>query len=130
MVRGGVFINYRGEDSHSYGALLHAELSRRFGPELVFLDSETIPPGADFGEQLLGRVRHARVVLAVIGARWRELAGEGWPTAERRPGRLGPAGADRGVHGRGTGSPGLTDQAQIPAEARWSPILVVDQATG
>src|SRR5262249_19026423 len=48
VVRGGVFINYRGEDSHSYGALLHAELSRRFGPESVFLDAESIPAGADY----------------------------------------------------------------------------------
>jgi tetratricopeptide (TPR) repeat protein len=70
VVRGGIFINYRGEDSHSYGALLHTELSRRFGSELVFLDSESIPPGADFEAQLLGRVRAARVVLAVIGTRW------------------------------------------------------------
>jgi hypothetical protein len=66
VVHGEVFINYRGEDSHSYGALLHAELSRRFGPELVFLDSESIPAGADFVEQLLGRVRceheHGRLV--------------------------------------------------------------------
>jgi len=41
-------IYYREDDSYSYGALLHAELSRRFGPELVFLDSESIPAGADF----------------------------------------------------------------------------------
>ena len=67
---GGVFISYRGEDSFSYGALLHAELAREFGPELVFLDSESIPPGTDYVEELLGRVRQARVVLAVIGARW------------------------------------------------------------
>jgi hypothetical protein len=77
VVRGGVFINYRGEDSHSYGALLHAELCRWFGPELVFLDSASIPAGADYVEQLLGRVRRARVVLAVIGSRWLTVAGPG-----------------------------------------------------
>jgi len=38
-----VFINYRGEDSHSYGALLYTELTRQFGDELVFLDAESIP---------------------------------------------------------------------------------------
>jgi hypothetical protein len=70
VVHGGVFISYRGEDSHSYGALLHAELSRRFGSELVFLDSASIPPGEDFVDQLLRKVRQARVVLAVIGAQW------------------------------------------------------------
>jgi len=69
-VSGGVFINYRGEDSRSYGALLYVELSRRFGAELVFLDSESIPAGADFVDQLLGRVRRCRMLLAVIGPRW------------------------------------------------------------
>src|SRR5215475_3385591 len=67
---GGVFINYRGEDSHSYAALLYTELSRHFGTELVFLDSESIPAGADFVAQLLARVRGCAVLLAVIGPRW------------------------------------------------------------
>src|SRR5215475_12951377 len=77
VVSGGVFINYRGEDSHSYGALLHTELSRQFGPELVFLDSESIPAGDDFVTQLLGRVRRSAVVLAVIGTRWLTTTGPG-----------------------------------------------------
>lgn len=52
-----VFINYRGEDNHSYGSLLHHELSRQFGENRVFLDSESIPAGADFVQELLGWVR-------------------------------------------------------------------------
>src|SRR5215813_9577580 len=75
MVHGCVFINYRGEDSYSYGALLHVELSRHFGPESVFLDSASIPAGVDFAQQLLVRIREARVVLAVIGSRWLAAAG-------------------------------------------------------
>lgn len=75
MVGGGVFVNYRGEDTQSYGVLLYRELSREFGPDLVFLDSESIPAGADFAEQLLRRVRAAGVVLALIGRRWLEAAG-------------------------------------------------------
>src|SRR6266567_7776 len=70
VVDRAVFINYRGADSHSYGALLYTELTRQFGNEHVFLDAESIPPGADFITELLGRVRSARVVLAVIGPRW------------------------------------------------------------
>ena len=66
----GVFINYRGEDSRSYGALLRLELSQRFGPESVFLDTESIPAGADFATHILGRVRLAKVVLAVVGPSW------------------------------------------------------------
>lgn len=65
-----VFINYRGEDSHSYGALLYTELARQFGDDQVFLDVESIPAGVDFVEELLDRVRSAWVLLAVIGPRW------------------------------------------------------------
>jgi len=67
---GEMFINYRGEDSHSYGALLYVDLSLRFGPERVFLDSESIPAGADFTAELLSRVRRASVLLAVLGPQW------------------------------------------------------------
>ncbi|HEX5402327.1 MAG TPA: FxSxx-COOH system tetratricopeptide repeat protein [Pseudonocardiaceae bacterium] len=65
-----MFINYRGEDSHSYGALLYTALTYHFGEDLVFLDAESIPAGADFVQELLDWVRSARVVLAVIGPRW------------------------------------------------------------
>jgi hypothetical protein len=57
--------------------LLHAELSRHFSPDLVFLDSESIPAGADFVEHILARVRQARVVLAVIGIHWLTAIGPG-----------------------------------------------------
>ena len=70
MSDGGVFINYRAVDSGSYGALLHLGLTRHFGYEFVFLDSESLAAGCDFVEELLSRVRRATVVLAVIGSRW------------------------------------------------------------
>jgi hypothetical protein len=81
-MHGEVFINYRGTDSRSYGALLYVELSRRFGSEMVFLDSESLPAGTDFAEQLLEQARQARAMLAVIGPGW--LA----PTRSRWLGRL------------------------------------------
>lgn len=65
-----VFISYRGEDSHSYGALLFSELSRRFGEKFVFLDCESIPAGVDFVEEILTRVRSAWALLVIIGPRW------------------------------------------------------------
>src|SRR5262249_35007454 len=73
-----VFINYKGRDSHSYAALLYVELSRRFGPEWVFLDCESIPAGADYVAHLRYRIRAARVVLAVIGPDWLAGAGPRW----------------------------------------------------
>jgi hypothetical protein len=65
-----VFVNYRGKDSHSYGAMLYNVLAYWFGADQVFLDAESIPAGADYVTELLQRVRSARVVLAVIGPRW------------------------------------------------------------
>ncbi|MGH3792737.1 MAG: hypothetical protein ACRDQ9_18470 [Pseudonocardiaceae bacterium] len=44
VVDRAVFINYRGEDSHSYGALLYTELVRQLGDDHVFLDAESSPP--------------------------------------------------------------------------------------
>ncbi len=67
---GGVFINYRGEDTRSYGVLLYRELSGHLGDDLVFLDSESIVAGADFAREILGRVRSCQALLAVIGPHW------------------------------------------------------------
>src|SRR5262245_21770709 len=82
---GEIFINYRSADTRSYAALLYVELSRCFGPDLVFLDSESIPAGADFAEQLLGRVRHARAMLAVIGPDWLRGTGSRWRPRLKEP---------------------------------------------
>jgi len=66
----GIFINYRGEDTDTTAALIDRELSARFGSDRVFLDSRSIPAGADFVEELLGRIRACSVLLVVIGPRW------------------------------------------------------------
>ena len=81
MVDRAVFINYRSEDSASNGAWLYTELVHYFGDEYVFLDAESIPAGADFVEELLRRVRSARILLAVIGPRWLTATD---PTGRRR----------------------------------------------
>jgi tetratricopeptide (TPR) repeat protein len=68
---GGIFINYRGAADSRYAAdLLYTGLSQALGPEQVFLDSESITPGADFVATLVNRVRRAQVVLAVVGPHW------------------------------------------------------------
>lgn len=113
----GVFINYRGEDSHSYGALLYTELARKFGEDRVFLDCESIPAGADFVEELLGRVQSARVLLAVIGPRWLTATD---PPGQRRIDN--PADWIRRELAEAFAAgvrviPVLTEQVKIPAEA-------------
>ncbi len=67
---GGVFINYRGDDSRAMGELLDRDLAATFGREQVFLDCYSIPPGADFVQELMTRVRCCRVLLVVIDRDW------------------------------------------------------------
>src|SRR5262249_34053731 len=74
---GGVFINYRGEDSDTAAALIDRELAARFGSDRVFLDRRLIPASAGFAEDLLGRLRACSVLVVVIGPRWLGLAGAG-----------------------------------------------------
>jgi hypothetical protein len=113
-----VFISYRGEDSQSYGALLYNELERRFGEDHVFLDAESIPAGADFSKELLGRVRSARVVLAVIGPCW--LTATDPATGQRRIDDPDDWIRRELVEAFATGVrviPVVTDHADLPREA-------------
>jgi len=70
---GGVFINYRGEDSQTAAALIDRELTALFGDDQVFLDSRSIPAGVNFVEELRERLRACSVLLVVIGPRWLTL---------------------------------------------------------
>ena len=78
---GGVFINYRGSDSDTAAVLIDRELAARFGSHRVFLDNRSIPAGADFVEELLGRLRACSVLLVVIGRHWLTLTDR---TGQRR----------------------------------------------
>src|SRR5215470_934630 len=70
---GGVFINYRGEDSDTAAVLVDRELVVRFGADQVFLDCRSILAGTDFAVELLKRLRSCSVLLVVIGPRWLTL---------------------------------------------------------
>jgi hypothetical protein len=65
-----VFINYRDNDCPGFATLLYLELSRRFGSDNIFLDSQSIPAGMDFERHLLAQLRGCHTMLAVIGPRW------------------------------------------------------------
>ena len=65
-----VFINYRREDSSGYAGRLRADLAEAFGKGNIFMDIDTIPPGADFGRVVEDRISSSDVVLALIGKHW------------------------------------------------------------
>ena len=72
----GIFINYRGDDSQTAAVLIDQHLTARFGSDQVFLDCRSIPAGADFVDELLGRVRSCSALLVVIGPHWLTLTDE------------------------------------------------------
>ncbi|MEU2361525.1 toll/interleukin-1 receptor domain-containing protein [Streptomyces noursei] len=65
-----VFINYRTGDGNEAAALIDNELSHRFGRNLAFRASKSIPPGTPYPDALVTSVRRSALLLAVIGADW------------------------------------------------------------
>jgi TIR domain len=64
-----VYISYRREDAYSVGRL-YDRLVYALGPENVFLDVDSIEPGADFVDVIESTIAKATVVLVVIGPQW------------------------------------------------------------
>jgi tetratricopeptide (TPR) repeat protein len=65
-----VFISYRRDDTAGHAGHLYSDLVAHFGAESVFMDTETIEPGADFTERLRREIESGDVLLALIGKRW------------------------------------------------------------
>ena len=66
----GVFISYRRADTAGYAGRLFDSLRERLAPRPVFIDIDTIEPGADFVEVVERAVNNWGVLLALIGPRW------------------------------------------------------------
>ncbi len=70
MARPRVFVSYRRTDVPELTGRLRDRLVTRFGADRVFIDFDSIEPGADFRTTLADAVRGADVFLAMIGPRW------------------------------------------------------------
>ena len=73
-----IFINYRRQDSEGYVGRLFDHLTRHFDAKDVFMDVDSIPPGADFLTVLGNAVAACDVFISVIGPQWvtiRTMAG-------------------------------------------------------
>jgi len=70
----GIFLSYRREDSAGWTGRLAEHLKERFGSESIFMDIDTIEPGADFTEALQKAVSACDVLLAIIGPDWATAA--------------------------------------------------------
>jgi uncharacterized protein (DUF2252 family) len=76
-----VFISYRRDDSKYQARMIHAAFCQVIPRHHVFMDVDTIMPGANFRQIIQGWVNQCEVLLALIGPGWVD-AGE--PKANRR----------------------------------------------
>lgn len=63
-----IFISYRSHDSRWQARMIYDALLRVLPRERLFMDIDSIPPGADFVEILEGWVGACEIMLALIGA--------------------------------------------------------------
>ena len=65
-----IFLSYRREDSRGVAGRIYDRLRGHFGPDAVFFDVDSVPPGVDFPEYIESVLSHCDVFLAVIGPDW------------------------------------------------------------
>src|SRR5213596_3431496 len=68
-----IFINYRRQDSEGYVGRLYDHLAQHFESQDIFIDVDSIPPGADFVETLEQAVANCDVLIAMIGPQWIDI---------------------------------------------------------
>lgn len=65
-----VFISYRREDSAGHAGRVHDHLAQALGSDLLFMDVDRVPLGANFKQVLIAEVTACDVLLAIIGPSW------------------------------------------------------------
>jgi hypothetical protein len=76
MAQSRIFISYRRGDTSAHAGRLADRLGNEFGEDRVFMDVDTIEPGADFVEYIEGAVGSCEVLIALIGDDWLECRDE------------------------------------------------------
>ena len=71
-----IFINYRRQDTEGYVGRLYDHLAQHFETQDIFMDVDSIPPGADFVEVLEQAVADCDVLIAMIGPQWVDITDE------------------------------------------------------
>jgi hypothetical protein len=71
-----VFLCYRREDSGGYAGRIQDQLAQALGSDVLFMDVDAIPLGANFVRVLHDEVAKCEVLLAVIGRNWLDARDE------------------------------------------------------
>jgi DNA uptake protein ComE-like DNA-binding protein len=72
-----VFISYRRSDCQAQANGLYDGLSHRLPGASVFMDIDSIPPGADFEQHIRREIEICDLVLVLIGDNWLDRSGDG-----------------------------------------------------
>jgi tetratricopeptide (TPR) repeat protein len=72
-----LFISYRREDSIAITGRIYDRLVQKFGETSVFMDVDSISPGADFRQVLREAVSKCDVCMVMIGEQWLEARQHG-----------------------------------------------------
>lgn len=73
----GIFVSYRRADSRHFAGRLRDRLIERFGSNAVFMDVDTIRPGANFVSAIEQAVDACEIMLVVIGPAWLSIGQDG-----------------------------------------------------
>ena len=71
-----IFLCYRREDSGGYAGRIQDQLAQALGSDVLFMDVDAIPLGANFVRVLHDEVAKCEVLLAVIGRNWLDARDE------------------------------------------------------
>ncbi|WP_051817683.1 toll/interleukin-1 receptor domain-containing protein [Streptomyces sp. NRRL S-1813] len=112
----GVFINYRTGDGAVAAVLLDEELKDVFGPENVFRDRRTTPPGVHFPPELWRRLENCGVLLVLIGPNWLSVRDEAGRRRIDVPGDYVHDEIRAALQWRKTVIPVLIDAAVLPCK--------------
>jgi TIR domain len=77
-----IVLSYRRDDARGVAGRVFDRLVGEYGKDAVFMDVDTIPPGADFRHHLDHVLARCDILLAIIGPHWRGRHDSGY-------GRLG-----------------------------------------
>ncbi|MEM9061485.1 MAG: PAN domain-containing protein [Pseudomonadota bacterium] len=112
-----IFINYRRADTRWAASRLYDGLSQRLGEDRLFMDVDSIPPGADFVEYLNSYVDRSKAIIVLIGPHWLSLADDDGQRRIDDPDDFVNIEISRALVRGITVIPVLVDGAAMPAEA-------------
>ncbi|MCT2581530.1 ATP-binding protein [Actinophytocola gossypii] len=65
-----IFVSYRSADAPFGAAAIYELLATRFDRDRIFLDNQSISPGAEYPDRLSAALESMRVLLVLVGPRW------------------------------------------------------------